>query len=55
MLISEHATPIDVPDFVVFPGDPDWDAVRQTFNLLRNPIRSPVGSTRRSTSPPRAA
>jgi FAD binding domain len=36
MLTTEHATPIDVLEFVVLPGDPDWDTVRQTFNVLHD-------------------
>jgi hypothetical protein len=54
MLISEHTTPIDVLDFVVFPGDPDWDAVRQTFNLQREDgvpvLHAAVDELPRSTS-----
>jgi hypothetical protein len=36
MLTTEHTTPIDVVEFIVSPGDPDWDSVRQTFNLLHD-------------------
>ena len=48
MLTTEHATPIDVLEFVVLPGDPDWDAVRQTFNVLHDQRPEAIAlSTRR--------
>jgi FAD/FMN-containing dehydrogenase len=36
MLTTDQITPSDVRDYLVSPGDADWDAVRQTFNLLHD-------------------
>ena len=36
MLTTDHPTPADVLECIVVAGDPDWDAVRQTFNLLHD-------------------
>jgi FAD/FMN-containing dehydrogenase len=36
MLTTDQITTSDVRDFLVSPGDADWDAVRRTFNLLHD-------------------
>ena len=36
MLTTSQITTSDVRDYLVSPGDADWDAVRQTFNLLHD-------------------
>jgi FAD/FMN-containing dehydrogenase len=36
MLTTDQITHSDVRDYLVSPGDADWDAVRQTFNLLHD-------------------
>jgi hypothetical protein len=57
MLTTDHTTTTttstttaaDVRDFVVSPGDADWDALRRTFNLLQLAVALSAWGERQSS------